>query len=87
MLVSLYKIHKLFEIGFGSLYFSLELPSGTSTTVGLCHKRIIKMFKTGEKSHLGHYDETFFCGNLFRSVKITDLYRFLQSQTRTKKLL
>ena len=41
-------------------------------------KRAIKMFKTGEKSHLCQNDETFFCSNLDRSVEITDLYRAKQ---------
>ena len=41
------------------------------------------MFKTGEKSHLCQNDETFFCSNLYRSVKITDLYISLKSQTIT----
>ena len=50
-------------------------------------KRIIKVFKTGEKSHLCQIDETFFSSILYRSVEITDLYRSLQSQTMTDKLL
>ena len=32
-------------------------------------KRIIKLFKTREKSHLCQNDETFFCINLYRSVE------------------
>ena len=50
-------------------------------------KRIVKMFKTREKFHLCQNDETFFCSILYRSVEITDLYRSLQSQTMTDKLL
>ena len=33
-------------------------------------KRIIKMFKIGEKSYSCQTDETFFCNNLYRSVEI-----------------
>ena len=33
---------------------------------------MIKMFKTGEKSHLFQNCETFFCSNLYRSVIISN---------------
>ena len=41
-------------------------------------QRIIKVFETGENSHLCQNDETFFCRILYRSVEITDLYRAKQ---------
>ena len=45
-------------------------------------KRIIKMFKTREKSHLCQNDETFFCSNLYRSIKILQICMDLQDSVQ-----
>ena len=56
-----------------------DILRNTIKTPQLCQtKRILKMFKTEEKSVLCPNDETFFCSNMYRSVEITDLYRAKQ---------
>ena len=50
-------------------------------------KRIIKMFKTGEKSHLCQNDEKIFCSNLYRSVMILSDGEFQLTDPRSPKIL
>ena len=54
--------------------------TGTQKTPQQCQMSVRKLLRSAEKSHSYQNDETFFCSNLYRSVKnFTELCRSIEN--------